>query len=410
MLHRMLLAGALALLALPVHAGVITVDDDGGADFTDLPPAVAAAAAGDTLLVHPGVYTSFLLSAKPLTIVGLASGQVRIYGTSRVVGIAHGDRVVLADLDFGALKLNDSPGLIVLDRVRVFAALPSRFAVDNCADVRTIGLDVDATEYLPYGNSSEIAMTLAGPGRVEVVDGWITGRWGATDAAGENALLAEGGVDLRLAGTSVFGGSGGADSQPCFMGCFCTTWGGDAVMTSAPETSVRITGLKFDKIEGGQSADCLKDGCGVGVDASAPATVQYSRVKISGAAYGFCPTFPPATVSEVVPFEPFLDRLGSGGSSGPLRFRVHGIPGDVVTLHFGRDAVTVPIAGVLVEQLTSEEVAIPLGVIPPWGSPVESNLIHVPDGVPPGTTFFAQARTVRNGAEWRTNSTPIVLR
>jgi len=101
------LARPLAVLAFasaPALAGVLTVDDSGGADFTDLPPAVAAASSGDTLLVHPGTYSAFLLDGKPLTVLGLAAGQVAVLGTTRVRALGAGPATVLCQLDFERLK------------------------------------------------------------------------------------------------------------------------------------------------------------------------------------------------------------------------------------------------------------------------------------------------------------------
>jgi len=57
-MSKLISCAALALAAFTVSAcaGTITVDCSGGADFTDLPQAVAAAAVDDTLLVAPCIY------------------------------------------------------------------------------------------------------------------------------------------------------------------------------------------------------------------------------------------------------------------------------------------------------------------------------------------------------------------
>ncbi|UCE49851.1 MAG: hypothetical protein JSW47_06795, partial [Phycisphaerales bacterium] len=49
----------IVVFLLPIvsaHAEVITVDDDGGADFTDIQPAINASQNGDTIVVKPGTY------------------------------------------------------------------------------------------------------------------------------------------------------------------------------------------------------------------------------------------------------------------------------------------------------------------------------------------------------------------
>src|SRR5262245_32837751 len=95
-------------LSVPAWAGVITVDDSGGADYTSLPEAVAAAAPGDTLLVAAGTYSAFLIAGKPLTVMGLEPGQVIVQGTSRVTGVSAPARVVLCQLDVERLALSSA--------------------------------------------------------------------------------------------------------------------------------------------------------------------------------------------------------------------------------------------------------------------------------------------------------------
>ncbi len=43
-------------LAVPISAATLTVDLNGGADYTDIQSAINAAADGDTVLVKPGEY------------------------------------------------------------------------------------------------------------------------------------------------------------------------------------------------------------------------------------------------------------------------------------------------------------------------------------------------------------------
>ena len=52
------IAATLLLLASACHANVITVDDDGPADYDTIQAAVDAASDGDEVVVSPGVYTS----------------------------------------------------------------------------------------------------------------------------------------------------------------------------------------------------------------------------------------------------------------------------------------------------------------------------------------------------------------
>jgi hypothetical protein len=84
-----------------------------GAHFTDLPPAVAAASPGDTILVYGvaggpcGAYYTAPTINKPLHIVGFAVGQpsgnnnpsqIRLRGTLQVVGLASGEQATLSNI------------------------------------------------------------------------------------------------------------------------------------------------------------------------------------------------------------------------------------------------------------------------------------------------------------------------
>ncbi|WP_292471188.1 NosD domain-containing protein, partial [Methanolobus sp.] len=66
-----------------VSDGVITVDDDGGADFTTIQAAVDAASAGDTILVSPGTYNENVDVDKSV-IIGSTDGAdvTNVIGTS----------------------------------------------------------------------------------------------------------------------------------------------------------------------------------------------------------------------------------------------------------------------------------------------------------------------------------------
>jgi len=120
-----------------------------------------------------------------------------------------------------------------------------------------------------------------------------------------------------------------------------------------------------------------------------------------------CPSFG-ATATKVTPPEPWLGRENVPLAGGQARFYVHGQPGDEVTLFLGRSPVVVPLPGVEVEQLTSEERSFPLGPIGPSG--VVTFVMNLPPALVPGFSFFGQARILRGGSELRTNSVPMVLR
>jgi hypothetical protein len=82
--RRNALAALLALAAgaaSPAQGGMTWIVDQAngaGAHFTDIPPAVAAAADGDTILIRSGSYSGFA-TGKALTVLG--EGAVAIRGT-----------------------------------------------------------------------------------------------------------------------------------------------------------------------------------------------------------------------------------------------------------------------------------------------------------------------------------------
>ena len=75
-------------LAVPASAATLTVDQNGGADYTDIQSAIDAAADGDTVLVKAGKY----VVEEPLTFGGEAI------------------RIVAADGPYGTtIRMSDAP-------------------------------------------------------------------------------------------------------------------------------------------------------------------------------------------------------------------------------------------------------------------------------------------------------------
>jgi hypothetical protein len=57
---------------------IVDANSGPGTHFTDLPPAIAAAQSGDTILVRTGNYTAFYVTGKALTIRGAGQGTTMI--------------------------------------------------------------------------------------------------------------------------------------------------------------------------------------------------------------------------------------------------------------------------------------------------------------------------------------------
>lgn len=101
----------LATLLLPT---IWIVDANGGpgAHFPDLPPAVAAAVDGDTILVRAGSYSPLVVTNKALAIRGAGAAVTHVAGAV-VNGAPAGLYVLLAGMDFVPTAGSNLPGLIV---------------------------------------------------------------------------------------------------------------------------------------------------------------------------------------------------------------------------------------------------------------------------------------------------------
>ena len=207
MLLRALTALTLATSAI---AGTFTVDDDGGADFTEIRDAIAAASNGDLILVAPGSYQDFTLG-KGLVIMGTAPG-VQVSSGSRISSLAGNRRAVMADMSFTDLQVVNCNGAVVLDNLMVAGAAPSDYVqVTNSSDVRFHELVVNA------GTGFRSGVFVSGS-RSELVDCDVEAD--AAPGAGNDGVS---GISLNdssfahIAGSSVRGGTG-ADGN--FATCF----------------------------------------------------------------------------------------------------------------------------------------------------------------------------------------------
>ena len=92
-----------------------------------------------------------------------------------------------------------------------------------------------------------------------------------------------------------------------------------------------------------------------------------------------------------------------------LTFRVDGVPGSNVTLHFGRQAVIQPIPGQQIGRLCSREKSLPFGKIPESGTGIVR--LDVPDAAPAGFIYYVQAevRSLGSATSVLTNCIPIVV-
>ena len=120
--------------ALAAQGAVHIVDDDGGAGvaFTEIQPAVDAAAPGDVIIVRAGSYDGFKVLGKPLEILGEGKDQVTV-GLDpatlpvRIEGTPAGNGTALSGLrilGFGTapLEVRNNHGRVSLSGLHVGAA------------------------------------------------------------------------------------------------------------------------------------------------------------------------------------------------------------------------------------------------------------------------------------------------
>ncbi len=88
-----------ATIVPPLAAqNVLSVDASGGGLFTDIQPAVNAAAPGDILCVKTGLYSGFTIYAKPLVITAAAGASVDVRGQVVVENLAATQEVTIRGL------------------------------------------------------------------------------------------------------------------------------------------------------------------------------------------------------------------------------------------------------------------------------------------------------------------------
>lgn len=229
-----------ALLAAPSLANVYVIDDDGGpgVDFTDLPPALAAALPGDVLLVQPGSYSAFTLS-KGIAVLA-QNGNATVSSLSNVAGLPAGQTARLLGLEFGGLNLVQCAGVVVLDDVTVIGSSTAiqALSVQACVDVRGLGISSMLQGANPAIGVGDTGYGLLAIGaRVELVASQVHGRpgknGGTTGDGGEGAdgAVVDGGSRVHLVVSEAVGGGGGDGSPLCFpTGTFGGNGGNGALL------------------------------------------------------------------------------------------------------------------------------------------------------------------------------------
>ena len=85
--HIFIFANSVLFFPNVVSGRTITVDDDGGADFTTIQDAIDNATDGDTIRVFRGGYDGPIIVNKSVSLIGNGSGNTRVYGLQKGDGV-----------------------------------------------------------------------------------------------------------------------------------------------------------------------------------------------------------------------------------------------------------------------------------------------------------------------------------
>lgn len=261
---------------------VWTVDAGGGADFVDLPPAIATARKGDVLLVAPGDYSAFTLQ-KGLTILG-DGGVPRVIGRTRVSDLPAGQVASFRSLELvqtpsntdAALRLASNAGTVWIEDCLVRRELaflygpgPSDAALvaSGCADVVLVRTQVvsSTSDAYPLGTPTGAGLH-ASSSTVQAYDSLFQGldvlqgahsgsspRLGGNGATLSNATLYSSG--------SMYRGGQGSESHFIASGsCRLAGQGGAGLDASAASAAPVTVSCTFQGGPGGDAGQFCNGG------------------------------------------------------------------------------------------------------------------------------------------------------
>jgi hypothetical protein len=401
-----------AVLSPSVLATTYTVDDTPGpgVDFNDIPPAIAAAQAGDVLLVAPGSYSSFVLDrglviigfgaqcAAPMEVRNLPAGEraalVGLRSQNLVIDACAGTVLVDSCIQLRSVDISYSPD-VRMQRTNVEAALPSlveairveasRLELDHC-DVRG-RLGVQSSPGNPAVDGG-IAVRLVSGSRLCAME-WTARGGNAVDESTPGAEAGSGGQALWMQSSDAVLLGPGSLLVPGYPG-FNWTHKFDCSYDGSAPSPVFGSNWTSSMIESGTTF-------GLGGGASGVHCIPYEN----GPSYQCVHT-------TSVPADPSLEVTGPQTPGSTLTFVVYGEPGASATLNLGRGFVVEATPGVEIERLVPTARVLTLGVIPASGS--VSRSIPLPPTFPRGFVFGAQAKVVGSNGLHRTNSAPVIVR
>jgi hypothetical protein len=410
-----LLRSLVLVLALSVGFGAATVTaqrtwivdaaSGPGTDFTDLPPAVAAASDGDVLVVRAGSYADFT-TGKGITILGVP-GATMVRGFPwfgpcfRVAGLPAGRTfraygLVLQENQRQQVEIEDCAGSVHLEDVRAgFGSYPGpivSIVVTRSPAVTLVGCGTRE----PYWSSFVVHATAS---RVQVVRCTLKGVSALDDPRA--------GSRMATAGLTV--GAGGVVDLvdgPVFGGHGVAGWFGPP-RPSAP--AIHLNGGTV-RLRRGAATNVL---AGIGVDPGLPIPAIAGTGVVDADAtvpivpYAGAPAIEPSVTASTGPW-PGLSQSG-GDLGAPITWTIASPPGGAFVLAAGTFAT--PLAtpvGDLFLDLSSVVVFVG-GTQPPAGT--TTTTVPVPTTpVLRGQGFGVQAAAATSLGVRLTNATVVVLR
>lgn len=199
--RSVLIGLSLVALSASLSADVLVVDASGGGDFTDLFPAVVAAAEGDTLFVREGSYGVLFIQGKSLDVAADPLGVVQVTSIE-VEGLAVDQRVVLTGLEARVAPTfiaRDSEGAIwVQDCVLAQTSGPAPYHGAQASDASNViftGCTVEGgSESIDFDGGNGLFMT----GRSRVAAWNCTFRGGAGGSLALSMFAGDGGSGVRM--------------------------------------------------------------------------------------------------------------------------------------------------------------------------------------------------------------------
>ncbi|MFY9341180.1 MAG: hypothetical protein WAT39_01740 [Planctomycetota bacterium] len=270
-----------------------------GAHFTDLPPAIAAAQDGDTILVRAGTYSAVTITGKALAIRG--AGAANTIVRSAVIGNVPGPgHLLLAGMRFGAgvpvvagmpgVSITGPGQVVVLDCSLSGASLSGTPFTSAGPGLQVDGgAIVHAVRCSCVGGDAAGAFSIGGQGASVSASKLVAGA--CTFSGGDVTLLLSGIVAASAGDAVLVAAAGAAD----LSGCVCVggsgtasgptvAYGGDAVASLGAGSHVRVSGPAT--LWGGVGAGAPTLASGFAISANGGTAVLHGGVTLIPATTG----------------------------------------------------------------------------------------------------------------------------